>query len=72
MKHDLYKTGDKDVPWEIQDQNGEVVLGLCKVCGGAEGTLPTECPGVRMKPQQYDDVQGGMLDFRDGSWKVAT
>lgn len=37
--HDLYKTGDKDAPDRIKDNNGEVVLSLCKRCGKAEAEL---------------------------------
>lgn len=42
-KHTLYKTGDKDAPDIIKDRNGEVVLGLCKVCGKAERELEQPC-----------------------------
>lgn len=42
MEHKLYETGDRGAPASILDWNGEVVLSLCKVCGGAEGDMPTE------------------------------
>lgn len=45
MKHKLYVTGDAGAPDAIKDQNGAVVLGLCKVCGQAEVDLTPECPG---------------------------
>ncbi len=41
--HDLYKTGDVDLPPQILDRNGEVVLGLCKRCGRAEVELDESC-----------------------------
>ena len=37
--HELYKTGDKDAPEQIQDRNGEVVLDQCRHCGRAESQL---------------------------------
>lgn len=43
-------------------------LSLCTVCGGAEASLPTDCPGYRMNEYQDKSVQDGSLDFIDGSW----
>ena len=43
MKHILYQTGDQDAPDVIKDGNGEVVLGLCRVCGRAEVELDEPC-----------------------------
>ena len=40
----------------------------CTVCGGAEGSLPTECPGVRMSADRADDVYADMWDFKGGRW----
>lgn len=68
MNHNLCKTGDANLPNAILDSCGAVSLDLCKVCGGAEAALPTECPGVRLTPEQLDEVQAGRLDFRGGSW----
>ncbi len=45
-------------------------LPLCTVCGGAEGGLPYECPGVRMTGQQHDDVYARKIDFIAGEWRV--
>jgi hypothetical protein len=42
-KHVLYKTGDADAPDVIKDRNGEVVLGLCRVCGRGEIELEHPC-----------------------------
>ena len=41
---------------------------ICQTCGGAEGSLATECPQVRMTMQQSDDVHAGRLDFVRGQW----
>lgn len=43
-------------------------LSLCEICGGAEGSMPTECPGVKMTHAQSDAVYAGTLDYRSGSW----
>ena len=53
MKHTLYKTGDTNVPSSICDLNGEVVLGMCKVCKRAERELEEPCtpyPRLRELP----------------------
>ena len=42
-QHLLYKTGDKDAPEVIKDNNGEVVLSLCRICGKGEADLREEC-----------------------------
>lgn len=41
---------------------------MCTTCNGAEGTLPTDCPGVKMTSEQQDAVYAGRLDFRGGAW----
>lgn len=47
--HDLFKTGDADAPDCIKDRNGEVVLGLCRVCGKGEVELPAPCGAGAIK-----------------------
>lgn len=42
-QHILYEDGDTDIPEDILDRNGEVVLGLCKVCFRAECELAEPC-----------------------------
>lgn len=44
-------------------------LFLCAVCGGAEGSLTTECPGIKIDEEQADAVYAGKLDFVNGSWR---
>lgn len=39
MNHLLYKDGDPDLPQAILDRNGQVVLGLCRICNAAEAEL---------------------------------
>jgi hypothetical protein len=48
--HDLYKDGDPGAPPAILDRNGQVVLGLCKVCNQAEADLTIWCPGPPENP----------------------
>lgn len=48
MKHDLINTGDADSHKAIEDSNGEVVLGQCRVCRRGESELDLDggvCPG---------------------------
>jgi hypothetical protein len=55
LDHVLYSDEDEDRPDVICDQNGSVVLGLCKVCGLAEVELdwyPT-CPGKWAEPVEF-------------------
>ena len=63
MKHDLYKDGDDNIPYDITDRNGDVVLALCKVCGGVECALPTNCPGRKLTSEELDLICNGELDF---------
>lgn len=46
-------------------------LALCTVCRGAEGSLPSECPGTEMTREQEEDVYTGKLDFCNGAWVEA-
>lgn len=39
-------------------------LALCTTCGGAEGSLPTDCPGERMHELVENEVYAGNLDYR--------
>lgn len=43
-------------------------LFLCRSCGGAEASLPTECPGTKMSIFQCSMVHMGMIDYRGGRW----
>jgi len=61
--HQFYTDHDKDAPSVIKDRNGQVVLSLCKICGGAEGCLPTNCPGRPMTTVEQDLVYNRKLDF---------
>lgn len=41
--HVLYEKGDIDAPDVIKDRNGDITLGLCKVCGKGEAELSEPC-----------------------------
>jgi hypothetical protein len=41
-------------------------LFLCAICGGAEGSLPTDCPGERMHDEVDRDVYAGTTDYVRG------
>lgn len=43
-------------------------LSICKVCGLAEGSLTTDCPGVQSQKEYGDLVYKGKIDYRDGKW----
>ncbi len=43
-------------------------LFCCGVCGGAEGSLPSECPGTKMSNETSELVFKSTLDFKDGHW----
>jgi hypothetical protein len=43
-------------------------LAVCTVCGGAEGSLPTDCPQQKMTWEQQEAVFQGELDYVDGFW----
>lgn len=40
----------------------------CSVCGLLEGSLTTDCPGVKSWSEHGDDIYSGKKDFRDGRW----
>lgn len=41
-------------------------LMLCTRCGGAEASLPTDCPGEQMWAVALDDVQDNRLNYLRG------
>lgn len=43
-------------------------LAVCTVCKGAEGSLPTECPGLQMSAAQQEAVYQGHMDYQNGKW----
>ncbi len=46
-------------------------LGVCKVCGGMEGSLTTDCCGERIHFETDQEVYAGKIDFRKGEGWVS-
>lgn len=47
-------------------------LAVCSVCGGAEGTLTTDCPGVKVSGERHEEVYETNLDYTDErGWHLA-
>lgn len=46
-------------------------LFVCTICNCAEGTLPTECPGVRVPPRVQTLIFKGVVNYRGGAWVSA-
>ena len=61
-----HKPGECTNPESCQICDGG--LGLCVVCGGAEGELTTDCYGSRLNQHILDAVYKGGLDYKDSSW----
>lgn len=36
----------------------------CVRCGGAEASLPTDCPGAKISHEVQDDIAAGNTDYR--------
>jgi hypothetical protein len=69
VRHVFYKcSGTDDWCVEGQCQWCEGGLAYCPTCGGAEGSLPTECPGGEMDLVTQDRVAKGEVDFVNGTW----
>lgn len=69
MKHVL--KGSLEAPCDCAGREGHCMvcdgaLALCVVCGGAEGSLPTDCPGRQLTSEEQDHIYEGVLDFVDG------
>lgn len=47
-------------------------LAVCAVCGGAEGTLTTDCPGIKVPYERHQEVFETNLDYTDDrGWHLA-
>jgi hypothetical protein len=69
MKHTKYICkGGHDYPGCMFCDGG---LFACTVCNGVEGSLATDCPGVKMTEDQSNAVYAGTLDYREGRGWVA-
>ncbi len=72
MKHDFEKHGPGN-PCPADDGRSCHIcdggLSHCLRCGGAESSLPKECPGRHMVQKEIDMITAGHLDFVGGKWK---
>lgn len=65
-KMDPCKCQQRDNPeWTCMICDGG--LALCITCGGAEASMPTDCPGYHMEDVVQDSVQMGEVDY---DWKL--
>jgi len=47
-------------------------LAVCSVCGGWEGSLTTDCPGEKIRPERLEEILETSLDFTDArGWHLA-
>ena len=47
-------------------------LSVCEVCGGAEGSLTTDCPGTNVSHERQQEIYETTLDYTDErGWHVA-
>lgn len=67
MRHHIYEEHENCQELHCHICDGG--LAVCTVCGGAEGSLTTECPGVRMTALESEYVYSGDLDFINGRWE---
>lgn len=56
-QHEFWQKGDEGCPEAILDRNGDVVLGLCKVCNQGEAELEDFCPGSKRHPISQADEE---------------
>jgi hypothetical protein len=68
MKHDWYECPKDAHPNNEPCMFCDGGLGLCTVCGGAEGSLTTECMGGPVDYFTLQKVYQTNLDFINGGW----
>jgi hypothetical protein len=64
VKHDFYTSQDiseHDNWGQLNIVDGG--LSVCKVCGGMEGSLTTDCPGEKVAYETDIKVYNGEIDF---------
>lgn len=54
---------------DLYEPEGREGIEGCNTCGGAEGDMPTHCPGSRMPLGRAEEVYAGRIDFLDGAWR---
>lgn len=61
-----HRRGAVTKPYEHMLEERDDGLDLCLVCGGAEGSMPTKCPGHRLMGVTLEDIYAGRSDFDTG------
>jgi len=67
--HDCQRDGCSPTPETCNFCRGG--LAYCNVCGGGEGSLPTDCPGRKLTTEEQDAIYTAKTDFRYGLWQGA-
>lgn len=57
--------------YEHKLEDREDGLENCLTCGGAEGSMPTHCPGRRLTSYELDQIYDGQRNFLHGLWDIA-
>lgn len=60
-------TTEENIKHQLYDREDD--LHHCQVCNGAEGSLPTDCPGDKMSAETEEAVYAGKIDFVGGAWR---
>lgn len=68
VPHVFYTAADVGCNEALYRQVVEGGLAICKVCGGAEGSLTTSCCEKELSSTQQELVMSGLLDFQRGKW----
>jgi hypothetical protein len=63
LEHQLYDPTEGTASTESYGPGG---LSACRVCNGAEGSLPTDCPGRALTAEEERLIYAGALDYRRG------
>lgn len=66
--HQFHRPRDHVNDLDRTDDCQACSLAWCKVCNGAEGSLPTHCPGERMEAEVEEAVYGELIDYKNGEW----
>lgn len=72
-EHVLYDDGDKEAPNSIKNSHGEVVLALCKVCGGGESELIYPCVSNKEKgvaAQEIEKLMGILKEMKNNDHRL--
>lgn len=55
---------------KLIDVPGMEGISQCLFCDGAEGALPTDCPGRKLSYDELEAIHHGKRDFVGGQWVI--